>query len=121
MSELSMRRRVLFCLRDKAMTTDQLAKELAAARSTVVNALKDLKQDKKICVSRYEQTGVKPVTYWGIGTVDAPRPKPQTVAQRSAKKNARDRARRREAREEEERLKEGFKFKPRRDIAASWF
>lgn len=121
MNELSMRRRVLFCLRDKAMTTDELAKELEVARSKVVSALKDLKQDKKICVARYEQTGVKPITYWGIGTVDAPRPKPQTVAQRTAKKSARDRARRREMREEEERLKVASEFKPRRDIAASWF
>ena len=121
MIELSVSRKVLACLSKKPMTTDELSKELATARSTVANALKELKQNKKICVARYEYTGVKPVAYWGIGTVDAPRPSPQTPEQIRAKKKERDRIRRQEAREEEERRKEGFKFKPRRDIAASWF
>lgn len=117
MRELSVPRKVLACLSKNPMTTDELAKELTTARSTVANALKELKQNKKICVARYEYTGVKPVAYWGVGYVDAPRPSPQTPEQRSAKK----REARRKARAEAKKIEVVPEFKPRRDIAASWF
>ena len=117
MRELSVSRKVLACLSKKPMTTDELSKELATARSTVANALKELKQNKKICVKEYAYTGVKPVAYWGIGTVDAPRPGPQTSEQRKAKKSAA----RKKAREEAAKQAQVPEFKPRRDIAASWF
>lgn len=117
MRELSVPRKVLACLSKNPMTTDELAKELATARSTVANALKDLKQRKKICVKKYAYTGVKPVAYWGIGEVDAPRPSVQTPEQRNAKR----REWRRKAQEEAMKLSALPDFKPRRDIAASWF
>lgn len=117
MRELSVPRKVLACLSKKPMTTDELSKELATARSTVANALKELRHNKKICVNRYAYTGVKPVAYWGIGTVDAPRPGPQTPEQRKAKKLAA----KKKAQEEAKRLAQISEFKPRRDIAASWF
>lgn len=117
MRELSVPRKVLACLSKNPMTTDELAKELATARSTVANALKELRQSKKICVKKYAYTGVKPVAYWGIGNVDAPRPSPQTPEQRSAKK----REAKKRAQEEAKRLMQVPEFKPRRDIAASWF
>lgn len=113
---MSLRARVLAMVQQQPMTTDQLVQELGIARSTVASALKDLKRDCKVCVARYEYTGVKPVTYWGAGVADADRPSTQTREQRNAKK----REWRRRAREQAEQLSRTQEWKPRRDIAASW-
>lgn len=107
---------VLALARKQPMTTEEIVKELRIARSTINNAIKELKDEGLICITRYEYTGVKPVAYWGAGNVDAPRPSIQSAEER----NARRRERRRLDRERAEQLAKAREFKPRRDIAASW-
>ena len=104
---------VLALLSRKEMTTEELRKELAKSRATVDNAVKWLRREKKICIVRYERTGVAPLRFLGIGDTDAPRPSPRTKQEIRAAKQAR-------RKKERERLQQAA-FKPRRDIAASWF
>ena len=113
---MSARVRVLALIQQRQMTTDEISKELKITRSTIVNALNELKKDKMACIARYQYTGVKPAAYWGVGNVDAPRPSAQTKEQRSARK----REERRRRLEREKQLAAVQEFKPRCDIAASW-
>lgn len=114
---ISVRKKILAYLAKNEATTDDLARELVTARSTVASTLKDLRKEKKIRIRRYAYTGAKPVAYWGLGEGDAPRPAVQTLEER----NARKREWRRLAKEQAQKLEEKPEFKPRRDIAASWF
>jgi hypothetical protein len=108
---MSLSDRVLSLLRDGPMTTEQLRAGLAVSRSTTNNVVKHLRGRGLVCISHYEPTGVKPVTYYGLGKTDAPRPLPITAEEKNR--------RRREAKARE---KAALEYKPviRRDIAASW-
>lgn len=109
--------RILLRLRKKPMTTDQLAKDMRTARSTVVAALNKLWSRRVICVVEYKYTGSTPARIWGIGEEDMPRPPVQTKEQRNARQRER-------LRKERERLTpptpEVKKSTARRDIAAAW-
>lgn len=100
--------RILLRLRrGEPMSTEQLAKDMRAAYSSTREALVELKETKEVCIVKWTKTGAHPIRYWGIGTADAPRPKPMTSEQRNAKR----------------RVKIIADAKPivRRDIAAAWF
>ena len=104
--------RVLWMLRDGPMTTEQIRANLVTSRTTANNVIKYLRSLGKVCIVRYEKTGVKPVAYLGLGAVDVPRPPIITPEEKNRRK--------REARMlERERL---LSMKPaiKRDIAASW-
>ena len=106
--------RIILRLKKKPMTTDQLAKDMRTARSTVVAALNKMWNRRNICVVEYKKTGATPARIWGIGKVDMPRPPTKTKEQRNAQ--------RREARKvEKERVAKPVKpAKPKPDIAAAW-
>lgn len=106
--------RIILRLKKKPMTTDQLAKDMRTARSTVVAALNKLWNRRNICVIEYKKTGSTPARIWGIGKVDMPRPPTKTKEQRNAE--------RREARKiEKERVAKPMKpANPKPDIAAAW-
>ena len=108
---MSLSDRVLSMLRDGPMTTEQIRAGLGTSRSTASNVIKHLRGRGLVCIQRYEPTGVKPVTFYGLGREDAPRPLPITPEEKNR--------RRREAKARE---KAALEFKPaiRRDIAASW-
>ncbi len=108
---MSLSDRVLSLLRDGPMTTEQIRQGLGVSRSTTNNVIKHLRLMGKVCISHYEPTGVKPVAYFGLGKIDAPRPLPITAEEKNR--------RRREAKARE---KAALEYKPviRRDIAASW-
>ncbi len=108
---MSLSDRVLSLLRDGPMTTEQLRQGLGVSRSTTNNVIKHLRDTARVCISHYEPTGVKPVTFYGLGKIDAPRPLPITAEEKNR--------RRREAKARE---KAALEYKPviRRDIAASW-
>ena len=108
---MSLSDRVLSLLQDGPMTTEQLRQGLGVSRSTTNNVIKHLRETARVCISHYEPTGVKPVTFYGLGKVDAPRPLPITAEEKNR--------RRREAKARE---KAALEYKPviRRDIAASW-
>ena len=103
--------RTLWMLRDGPMTTEEIRAHLAVSRSTANNVIKHLRETKRVCVVRYEPTGVKPIAYYGLGKTDAPRPLPMSQEEKNR--------RRREAKARE---KAALEYKPviRRDIAASW-
>jgi hypothetical protein len=104
--------RVLWMLRDGPMTTEEIRAGLGTSRSTANNVIKHLRGRGLVCISHYEPTGVKPVTFYGLGKIDAPRPLPMSQEEKNR--------RRREAKARE---KAALEYKPviRRDIAASWF
>lgn len=105
--------RILLRLRrGEPMSTEQLAKDMRAAYSSTREALVELKATKEVCVVKWTKTGAHPIRFWGIGTADAPRPKPLSPEQR---KQAR--------REQKIKIIDAADAKPivRRDIAASWF
>lgn len=105
--------RTLWMLRDGPMTTEQIRAGLAVSRSTANNVIKHLRGTARICVVRYERTGVKPVAYFGLGKTDAPRPPTITAEEKNRRK--------REARQRErERMSQMPTTTIRRDIAASW-
>ena len=108
---MSLSDRVLSLLRDGPMTVEEIRVALFVSRSTANNVLKHLRGKGLVCITRYEPTGVKPVAYYGLGKVDAPRPLPITAEEKNR--------RRREAKARE---KAALEYKPviRRDIAASW-
>ena len=103
--------RTLDLLREGPMTTEQIRAGLGTSRSTANNVIKHLRGTARICIVRYERTGVKPVAYFGLGKTDAPRPQPITAEEKNR--------RRREAKARE---LARLEYKPtiRRDIAASW-
>ena len=115
-----MRGRILMKLHRGQMTTDELTKELKAARSTVAQALNSLHRNKRICIARWVRTGSSPMRYWAIGEQDAERPATMTNEQiKARKKEARER-------QKKEQKQEQIKFAPsnfipRRDPAAAWF
>jgi DNA-binding FadR family transcriptional regulator len=108
---MSLSDRVLSLLQDGPMTTEQLRQGLGVSRSTTNNVIKHLRDTARVCISHYEPTGVKPVTFYGLGKTDAPRPLPITAEEKNR--------RRREAKARE---KAALEYKPtiRRDVAASW-
>jgi hypothetical protein len=108
---MSLSDRVLSLLCDGPMTTEQIRQGLGVSRSTTNNVIKHLRDTARVCISHYEPTGVKPVTFYGLGKIDAPRPLPITAEEKNR--------RRREAKARE---KAALEYKPviRRDIAASW-
>ena len=109
---------IIALLKRKEMTIEELRRELVVARSTVNNMVKYLRQEKRVCVVRYEYTGVKPVRYLGLGAVDAPRPSPMS---REEKNRRRREAKAREREAEQKRLQTPTQITVRRDVAASWF
>lgn len=111
---MNIEERIILRLKKKPMTTDQLAKDMRTARSTVVAALNKMWNRRNICVVEYKKTGATPARIWGIGKVDMPRPPTKTKEQRNAQ--------RREARKvEKERVAKPVKpAKPKPDIAAAW-
>ena len=110
-----LRDRVLGLIQKRSMTTDEISRELRTARSTVAGALNDLRQERKICIAEYLKTGVTPTRLWGMGSVDAPRPKTMTSQERNAKRRAR------KERERAEQYELSQPRRLRRDVAASWF
>ena len=114
-SRYEMKNRILLRLRrDSDMSTEQLAREMRAAYSSVREALMELKASKEVCISSWKKTGAKPIRYWSLGASDAPPPPPMTTEQRN------------QARRESRRLvkiTDASDAKPilRRDPAASWF
>lgn len=108
---MSLSDRLLSLLRDGPMTVEEIRVALFVSRSTANNVLKHLRGKGLVCITRYEPTGVKPVAYFGLGKIDAPRPLPITAEEKNR--------RRREAKARE---KAALEYKPviRRDIAASW-
>jgi hypothetical protein len=104
--------RILLRLKKKPMTTDQLAKDMKAPRSTVVASLNKLWNRRNICVVEYKKTGATPARIWGIGKVDRPRPPTKTREQRNAQQRERRRI------EKERVAKPVEAVKP--DIAAAW-
>lgn len=111
------RGRILLRLKKESMTTDQLAKDMRCSRSTVADALNQLKKSKLVCIVRYQKTGVSPIRFWGIGEVDAPKPPTMTPAEILAQKRER---RERLRLEREAAAQSPARWKPHRDIAASW-
>lgn len=111
---MDLRNRVFALLKSRTMTTDELARELRSARSTVVNAINDLRADGSICIVEYRKTGVSPARIWGIGSTDAERPPTISDEERNAK--------RRERRAMLSSAQDAVKSegRPRRDVAASW-
>ena len=112
------RGRVLMRLRKGPLSTDDLAKDLRAARSTVANALTELHRKKRIVIISWAKTGSIPARVWGLGDRDADRP---PLITREAKNE-----RKRELRKIQKAQRESMKdappsFTPRRDPAASWF
>lgn len=106
--------RIMLRLKKKHMTTDQLAKDMKAPRSTVVAALNKLWNRRNICVVEYKKTGATPARIWGIGKVDVKPPPPQTKEQRNAKRRERVRV-------EKERVAKPVKVAaPKPDVAAAW-
>lgn len=113
-----MRGRILMKLRKGQMTTDELTKELRAARSTVNNAINELHRKKRICIVRWVRTGSSPMRYWGIGDQDAERPPLLTKEEISQRKKEM----RIQQKKEQERMQAlATNFTPRRDPAAAWF
>ncbi len=108
---MSLSDRVLSLLQDGPMTTEQIRQGLGVSRSTTNNVIKHLRETARVCISHYEPTGVKPVTFYGLGKIDAPRPLPITAEEKNR--------RRKEAKARE---KAALEYKPtiRRDVAASW-
>jgi hypothetical protein len=104
--------RVLWMLRDGPMTTEQIRQELGVSRSTTNNVIKYLRGTARVCVARYERTGVKPVACFALGREDAPRPMPITPAEKNRRRKEA------KARERERLLHVNPVIK--RDIAASW-
>lgn len=106
--------RIILRLKKKPMTTDQLAKDMKAPRSTVVAALNKLWGRRNICVVEYKKTGSTPARIWGIGKVDMPPPPKKTKEQ--------EKARRQELLKiKKERMAKPEKpAKPKPDIAAAW-
>lgn len=113
-----MRGRILMKLRRGQMTTDELTKELRAARSTVTNAINELHRKKRICIIRWVKTGSSPMRYWGLGDQDAERPPLMTRDQINERKRE---TRKRQKQEQELMQSASPKFTPRRDPAAAWF
>jgi len=113
-SRHEMKARVLLRLqKGEPMSTEQLAKDLRAAYSSTREALMELKATKEVCIVKWTKTGAHPIRFWGLGTKDAPKPKPMNIEERNQNRQERRRA-----------LTEVNKTppsKPRRDIAASWF
>jgi hypothetical protein len=116
-SQYDMRGRIMYRLKKQSMTTDELAKDMRAARSTVAAALKELHNKKRICIVRWVRTGSSPMRYWGIGDQDAAKPSTVTPEQKAERK----REARRRQKEEQERINQAPNFIPRRDPAAAWF
>ncbi len=94
------------------MTTEQIRQGLGVSRSTTNNVIKYLRGTARVCVVRYEKTGVKPVAFFGLGRVDVPRPLPITREEKNQRK--------RDARRLRRGLEVVIPSGPRRDIAASW-
>lgn len=109
--------RILLRLRKKPMTTDQLAKDMRTARSTVVAALNKLWNRRIVCVVEYRKTGATPARTWGIGKEDVPRPPTKTREERNAQRRE---ARRSEKAQLAPPTPEVKKSTARRDIAAAW-
>ena len=106
--------RIILRLKKKPMTTDQVAKDMKAPRSTVVVALNKLWNRRNICVVEYKKTGATPARIWGIGKVDVKPPPPKTKEQRNAQIREKRRI-------EKERVTKPVKpAKPKPDIAAAW-
>jgi hypothetical protein len=107
--------RVLLRLRKgEPMTTEQLAKDMRAAYSSVREALVELKESKEVCIVKWTKTGAHPIRYWGIGSADVAKPAPMTLEQRNLA---------RRERKQQVKLREATDNNPvaRRDTAASWF
>ena len=106
--------RIILRLKKSPMTTDQLAKDMKAPRSTVVVALNKLWGRRNICVVQYKKTGATPARIWGIGKVDMPPPPKKTKEQEKAQRQERYKL-------EKERVAKPVKpAKPKPDIAAAW-
>lgn len=108
--------RILSRLKRKPMTTDQLAKDMKAARTTVVDTLTKLWRKRIVCVVSYKITGSTPARTWGLGSVDMPKPPTKTKEQISAER----RAKAQQLKEEAKRIEQPQEFIPRRDEAAAW-
>lgn len=104
--------RIILRLKKRPMTTDQLAKDMRTARSTVVAALNKLWNRRNICVLEYKITGSTPARLWGMGKVDAPRPPTKTREERNAQ--------RRERRKLEREAIAPMPVVPKPDVAAAW-
>ncbi len=106
--------RIILRLKKSPMTTDQLAKDMKAPRSTVVAALNKMWNRRNICVVEYKKTGATPARIWGIGKVDMPPPPKKTKEQEKAQRQERYKL-------EKERVAKPVKpAKPKPDIAAAW-
>lgn len=106
--------RIILRLKKSPMTTDQLAKDMKAPRSTVVVALNKLWNRRNICVVQYKKTGATPARIWGIGKVDMPPPPKKTKEQEKAQRQERYKL------EKERVAKPAKPAKPKPDIAAAW-
>lgn len=106
--------RIILRLKKSPMTTDQLAKDMKAPRSTVVAALNKMWNRRNICVVEYKKTGATPARIWGIGKVDMPPPPKKTKEQEKSQRQERYKL-------EKERVAKPVKpAKPKPDIAAAW-